>query len=61
MNERLMDPRTAVLAAVTAVTVCDAEGYADALTDLPPFEGQSAGSKDIDADKALFTGSGVAS
>jgi len=61
MNEMAMDPRTAALAAATAVTVCDAEGYADALTHLPPIEGHSGRGKDEDADKALFSGSGVAS
>ena len=60
MNEELMDRRMAALAAATALSVGDAVGYADALTNLPPIEGYS-GVHDVDADTALFSGSGVAS
>ena len=60
MNEMILDPRSAALAALTAVTHCDAIGYAEALIGLPPIEGPSCGGNDEDADKAMFSGSGVA-
>lgn len=59
MYDDVMDKRTAALAAATAVTVCDATGYADALRHLPPMQDYTPDG-DIDADKALFTGSGIA-
>jgi len=60
MNEEVFNPRIAALAALTAATHCDAIGYADALTGLPPIEEHSGGGNDEDADKAIFTGFGVA-
>lgn len=59
MNEDFLDHRTAVLAAATAVTVCDAIGYADALTMFPSMEGHSTHVSDGDADTAIFNGSGI--
>ena len=60
MNEESLDRRTAALAAVTALSVGDATGYAEALANLPPLDGYS-GDYDVDADTAIFSGSGVAS
>ena len=60
MNSDFIDPRTAAMAALTAVTLCDAMGLTDALANLPPIEAYS-GDNDVDADQALFSGSGVAS
>lgn len=54
-----MDPRMTMLAAVTAVTHCDVIGYKDALARLPHIEVLGGGT-DIDADVAIFNGSGVA-
>jgi len=50
----------AALAAATAVTLCDSIGFADALADLPPIEAYG-GDNDLEADQAIFSGSGVAS
>lgn len=60
MNENTLDPRTAALAALTAVTHCDAIGFANALTGITPVEGRDSGGYDEDADKAMFSGSGIA-
>jgi len=59
MSEEDMDPRMTMLAAVTAVTHCDVIGYKDALARLPHIEVLGGGT-DIDADVAIFNGSGVA-
>lgn len=60
MHEEDIDPRMAVLAAVTAVTHCDVIGYTDALTRLPHIHVHGGGT-DRDFDEAIFNGSGVAS
>ena len=59
MNEEFTEHRSAVLAAATALSVGDAVGYAYALENLPPIEGYRS-DNDVDADKAIFSGSGVA-
>jgi hypothetical protein len=59
MNEEHFDRRTAALAAATALAVGDAEGYANALANLPPFDGHNH--NDTLVDTAVFSGSGVVS
>jgi len=60
MNEEFLERRRAVLAAATALSVGDSVGFAYAVENLPPIEGYSRDS-DVDADEAIFSGSGVAS
>jgi hypothetical protein len=61
MNEDDLDPRMAMLAAVTAVSHCDVIGYKDALARLPRIDLHGGGGTDPDTDVAIFNGSGVAS
>ena len=56
MNEE----RMAALAAAMAASVGDSVGYQEALTKLPPIERYRI-NYDVDADTALFTGSGIVS
>ena len=60
MNEEFLDQRSAALAAVMAASVGDAVGYQEAVTKLSPIARYRI-NYDVDADVALFSGSGVVS